>query len=346
MNDDRLSIHDYRSYDGRFTCPLWFNWHGIVNKHCGEVSLSDDGMVVSHNCFRSGGAYQVASHLLPHIDGIDDSGYEITSGRVVSQLVEQRILGVDIPTIPEYVVEDLEGLRSLPVDIRAIRLLRFFAEQTPMVGREVVIDSNDKLLYAAYAWSESCHEEELRFLVDYLQSERLVVAEFYGGRFDVTVTVDGFLRLKEDSVSPKASQVFVAMWFDPSMSDVYEQGIRVGVRGAGYRPLRIDRKTDVNKIDDEIITEIRRSRCLVADMTHGDDGVRGGVYYEAGFAHGLALPVIYSCRLDQVDRLHFDTRQYYHIIWSDPTQLASALTTRLGALIGSGPRDVSDGDLP
>ena len=55
-----------------------------------------------------------------------------------------------------------------------------------------------------------------------------------------------------------------------------------------------------NSIDDEIIAEIRRSWFVVADFTCGTvphEGKevaipRGGVYYEAGFAQGLNVPLI------------------------------------------------------
>ena len=100
--------------------------------------------------------------------------------------------------------------------------------------------------------------------------------------------------------------------------------------------LRIDRKPDVDKIDDEIIAEIRRSRFLVADFTHGDKGARGGVYYEAGFAYGLGKPVIYTCRADMVDYLHFDTRQYAHILWETPEELREGLKNKIVARIGEG----------
>ena len=88
---------------------------------------------------------------------------------------------------------------------------------------------------------------------------------------------------------------------DPLFNDVYEKAIEPGVRDAGYEALRIDRKEHNNKIDDEIIAEIRRSRFVIADFTHGDQGVRGGVYYEAGFARGLGLEVISTCRQDLLD---------------------------------------------
>jgi hypothetical protein len=42
---------------------------------------------------------------------------------------------------------------------------------------------------------------------------------------------------------------------------------------------------------------------LVADFT----GQRGGVYWEAGFAQGLGIPVIRTCKSDELWKLHFDT---------------------------------------
>ena len=127
------------------------------------------------------------------------------------------------------------------------------------------------------------------------------------------------------------------MWFDDSMNEAFDKGIQPAIEDAGYRALRIDLKPDVDKIDDEIIAEIRRSRFLVADFTHGEKGARGGVYFEAGFAFGLGKPVIYTCRADMVDDLHFDTRQYAHIIWNTPEELREGLNNRIGARIGESP---------
>ncbi|HUN96136.1 MAG TPA: hypothetical protein VMU69_07850 [Bradyrhizobium sp.] len=105
--------------------------------------------------------------------------------------------------------------------------------------------------------------------------------------------------------------------------------------------MRIDKKEHGNKIDDEIIAEIRRSRFIVADFTCALIGkskfreavARGGVYYEAGFAQGLGIPVIWTCRADCIDYVHFDTRQYPHIVWSETTELRSKLTNRIRAII-------------
>ena len=151
------------------------------------------------------------------------------------------------------------------------------------------------------------------------------------------VTIDGYSHIEDLETNVNSSQAFVAMWFDNSMSDCFEKAIEPAIRQAGYEPMRIDQKEYINKIDDEIIAEIRRSRFLVADFTQGPDGARGGVYYEAGFAHGLGIPVIFTCRKDAVATLHFDTNHYNHIVWTTPEELRESLRNRILAAIGEGP---------
>ena len=127
------------------------------------------------------------------------------------------------------------------------------------------------------------------------------------------------------------------MWFHESTDPAYSQSIAPAIRSAGYRPLRIDQKEHLNKIEDEIVAEIRRSRFIVADFTQGDDGARGGVYYEAGFAKGLGLPVILTCRAESFHRVHFDTNHYNHIVWDSHEDLRARLKNRILAVVGEGP---------
>jgi len=147
--------------------------------------------------------------------------------------------------------------------------------------------------------------------------------------------VPGYQHVAEQTTKKDLSQCFVAMWFDLSMNSAYEEDIKKAVEECGYTPLRIDQKQHLNKIDDEIIAEIRRSRFVVADFTHdAEKGVRGGVYFEAGFAYGLGLPVLYTCREDLKEKLHFDTRQYPHILWKTPEDLYAELRDRIRARVG------------
>ena len=108
-----------------------------------------------------------------------------------------------------------------------------------------------------------------------------------------------------------SSQAFVAMWFNPSMDSAWNYGIKPALESAAYMPYRVDNDlSDLGRIDAKIEVEIKRSRFLVADVTGG----RQGVYYEAGYAMGLGLPVIWSVRSDRKDDMHFDTQQYNVVV--------------------------------
>lgn len=168
----------------------------------------------------------------------------------------------------------------------------------------------------ALAFSESTADDELKFLCDelvekkWIRPTRAPANPFYC----VKVTGRGYQAVRNPGL-PVSDQGFVAMWLDESMDAVYENGLRPAIEDAGYKAFRIDREPKVDKIDKAILEEIRQSRFVLADFTHGDNGVRGSVYFEVGFARGLRIEVISTCREDQVDSLHFDTRQYYHIAW-------------------------------
>lgn len=157
------------------------------------------------------------------------------------------------------------------------------------------------------------------------------------------ITREGYLRLTElQKRNIDSSQVFVAMWFGAKdhrqeMDEAFEQGLQIGISRAGYRPLRVDKGEYNGKIDDEIIRQIRRSRFVVADFT----GHAAGVYYEAGFAEGFGLPIIQTCREDNVSGLHFDNRQVNTITWSSASDLADKLHKRIEGTIGKGPLQAS-----
>ncbi len=121
------------------------------------------------------------------------------------------------------------------------------------------------------------------------------------------------------------------MWFDSSLDKAWETGFEKSCRVSGYDAQRMDLVEHNQKICDAIIAEIRRSRFVVADFTRH----RGGVYFEAGYALGLGIPVIWTCRKDDLENTHFDTRQYNHIAWENEEDLFVRLKNRIEATIPS-----------
>ncbi len=54
---------------------------------------------------------------------------------------------------------------------------------------------------------------------------------------------------------------------------------------------------------------------------------------EAGYALGLGMPVVWCVREDELDDVHFDTRQFNHIVWRDPSELRQRLAERVAGVI-------------
>lgn len=180
-------------------------------------------------------------------------------------------------------------------------------------------------------WNQSI--EETQFMLTEVLFSELNLLNRSKNKFQVSPKGLLFLEGRRESIS---STGFCAMWFSDEVLPLWKQVIEPAIRDAGYEPIRIDSKQHNGKIDDEIMASIRSARFVVSDFT----GNRGGVYYEAGFAHGLGLPVIFMCRENDLKEIHFDVRQYNCILWT-PEKLEEAqsqLKNRILATLGQGPK--------
>ena len=149
------------------------------------------------------------------------------------------------------------------------------------------------------------------------------------------LTRSGWERFEQlEAERPKSTTAFVAMWFDPRMEPAYDDGSARATR-TRYDPIGWTANLH-RQIDDSIIASIRKSVLLVADFTD----MRRGVFFEAGFGLGLGIPVVWTCRQDDLAKAseHFDTRQYNHLAWTDPADLKVKLRTRIEAAVISRPR--------
>ena len=236
----------------------------------------------------------------------------------------------NIPMITSDVLKQVMA-RPLPgVVERAERMLLEAYKGQGTLGERFNIN-DPRFLGASY----SVHMKEVAFLLKLLKERGMMEGVVMGGGTEILPS--GYIHIDELTRKPStASQGFVAMWFDPEMNKAYSDGFQPGILAAGYNPTRVDQVEHANKIDDEIIAQIKVSRFVVADFTEH----RGGVYFEAGFAQGLGLPVIWTCHKDHMDGLHFDIRQFNCIDWETPAELADRLQKRIEAVIGVGPKKV------
>ena len=279
---------------------------------------------------RAGGVYVINKQAEGELLKISPE----VKARLTTILVDKRKMSEMPPHVTLELLDQAKVKEPLPPYERAGRLLGDLVARPHKVGepRPNVIVFNDGTL----AVTESTDFSEVQYFLKYLKEMEWV--RIYDND-QIEITVAGYAKVQQQSTNIDSSQAFVAMWLggDEGVEEAYEKGMKPAIQDAGYRELRIDKDPKVQKIDDAIIAEIRRSRFMVADFTHGDDGIRGSVYYEAGFAQGLGIHVLYSCRKDQINDLPFDTRQYYHIAWEKPEELRTELRNRILAIVGEGP---------
>lgn len=306
-----------------------------------EAQLLDQGSgLYKMDSSRAGGEYIISSTASARV-GSRNSTFK---RMLTTWLCEQRRAGVSAPNIDESVLEYIKSRQKKPISARLTSGLLFLDREIARLGSYVLLGLEDKTktrrTFRCMAETECDSAEELVSLFMLLRSTGYIETDG-GADFesaDIRPTAAGWSEIEKRRY-PKtdSAQAFVAMWFDPKVDAAYADGIQPAIEQSGFKALRVDKKHHNNKIDDEIVAEIRRSRFVVADFTCEPEKARGGVYYEAGFAHGLGIPVIWTCRDDVMKYVHFDTRQYAHIVWKTPAELFEQLKNRIGATIGDGP---------
>ena len=327
-------------------CLIW-------NTDAIEIRNLSEKQAVFVNSPRAGGKYSISAKAKNMVKKLDDK----KKACLTSWLVKQRWSGVKCPMIDDKTIRNEEYGKALSYSDRMDKLLEHIkrkADKKP--GKPVRIITWRGRTEAAPYYQEALAASELTerdefisllhemhgkgWLKDTISGEEDQFKPFLKGG-SVYITAEGHKRLEGlKQTAQNSSKAFVAMWFDESTSQAWQQGIKPAVRDSGYEPFRVDEAEDVGRIDDRIIAEIRRSKFIVADLTHGAEGARGGVYYEAGFAHGLGKLVIFTCRKDLIEKVHFDIRQYNNILWEKPEDLRERLANRISALFGDGPAKI------
>ena len=296
-------------------------------------------------CRRAGSfSYQAFNPLKALTAKLDED----TKLRLCGEIAHQNLVYQIVPQLNENL---MDRVKSQPMPLMPKRLdlaLTWLVLHSPKINDYPLGDEESVWSFLAFSHCQGEPMPELTSgeangILRALCQEGLVeyFPENTRASHRLVVTHKGYARYEElQRKSVDSSQAFVAMWFEEEMKEVYNKAIAPAIEEAGYKPVRIDHVPHNRKIDDEIIAQIRQSRFVVADFTaEKPKEPRGGVYYEAGFAYGFGREVIFTCRRNFVDELHFDTRQYNHILWDNDNLLdfREQLRNRIEATIGRGP---------
>jgi nucleoside 2-deoxyribosyltransferase len=237
---------------------------------------------------------------------------------------------IDKLTLDKYTVISKDNfLSNFPKNIIEIqsRALMLLQKQYPKYGQDM-----EQISQFDFFAEDN---DDLIFIMESMVQKNwldIKISKAVGGQFNISspsiIAEDGWMEIERNLDKNYSKQVFVAMWFDSTMDNAYV-AIEKAIAECGLNILRIDRKEHNNEISGEILFEIKKSRIIIADVT----GQRNGVYFEAGFAMGHQKTVIWSCRENDLKNIHFDTRQYNHVLWKDENDLYSKMKNRLLATL-------------
>lgn len=292
-----------------------------------QASVSVPHTMTEHITCPSCGTYSITStaSAVWEASGVQEKQKAYASSWI-SEHPKVQITGDDIALLKE--------VEPPNVGERADKLLLALNKRFSRTGQSFSIGTlpNDYQFLAA-SWSIDFNE--LNYLIQIYLRDGLEYLSPTSIRSEVVISAKGYQHIEELSKSKINSNIgFCAMWFDESVKSVWTEAIEPAITNAGYVAKRIDTHQHNNRIDDEIIAMIRKSKFVVADFT----GQRGGVYFEAGLALGLGLQVVWTCKHEDLGKVHFDNRQYSFVTWEEGKldEFKVRLQNRIEATIGVG----------
>lgn len=270
--------------------------------------LSDSFTVLCELC----GSYVISGQLATIISLEEPDGLRPYLICHLRQANEPTILGTDWRALAEP-----HSRTTVPQKFE--RLMKHVASKSRDIGTRVELGLLDYPLFDLVEF------DGLSALVEY----GLLSVEKGMDGHDVRLTVKGWDYVGLADKSGRPGTVFVAMSYHSDLDAAYRDGIEAAIRDCGLEPRRVDKIHHEENVNDRMLAEIRGCQVFVGDFTQQ----RAGVYFEAGFALALGKTVVWTCHKDDLENLHFDTRQYPHIAWTDPADLRQQLVDRLRALI-------------
>ena len=288
-----------------------YDWLSVNCPNCGEFVITDDAQfdakaqIGNDEALRAKGSHYVRKRL--------ESGEQV---RIYSNDI-QAIIDAELPSIIE----------------QANNLLRHFATITKEPGKTLQIANAEEWIGVTGAITK----DGVDALLLYLINENYLIIPTRNQPSIFSMTVRGWVHYEQIQKQAKDSTIaFMAMQFrDDELDKIVDEVFRDAVEQTGFRLQKLTDDQKAGLIDDQIRVQIRRSRFLIADLTHANNGA----YWEAGFAEGIGIPVIYTCKQavfdDEEKKPHFDTNHHLIVMWGPdkPEEAAKKLKATIRATL-------------
>ncbi|GAA3412095.1 hypothetical protein ACFFNY_10510 [Paenibacillus hodogayensis] len=237
---------------------------------------------------------------------------------IVSAYIRE-LVDCEEPVILSF--EDLEAIRNSPripvtIEAKSEKLLLYFHRHVKGPNETVVIRQLGEHFNLTY----SPNLQEFVHIIEKLRDERLL--ERTGTAFKLTENGWREADAKAGGKLLKPCAVIVS-----DLEEVraeWSMTIFPKLQQCGYFPRMIEHSR-FNKVGDSAFQTIAESKLLIADLS----GDCADIYFAAGYALGLEVPVLCSVKRSDAERLVIQSNQMRPIVWEQAEELADKLQQRL-----------------
>lgn len=215
-------------------------------------------------------------------------------------------------------------------------MILFFGRHSQFLGKK--LDLNLDLTCQLNAWVAIINNENLLTLIQELEDLEYIKALIHSENLiNVKLSLKGWHYFKSlQERNPKSKQIFMAMEFNEEAENFVNTHLKPLTKEMGFE-LKLLKEiiNEKSLIDDKLRVEIKKSRLLICDLTHGNQGA----YWEAGYAEGLGIHVLYICHKKVLNsrskkkRPHFDVNHQEIFLWEDNESSITDFKEKLKAKI-------------
>ncbi len=297
------------------TCPI-----------CNTQSKTylQEGSLYHVECPKCGHYYIDTKTSLEIKSFLDKQDYYKLSSWIKEQNIENY--SNKIPLIDEDRFQKILKMKNKRIIEKFDRMILYLSKykQNSTINKEIIVR----------CWMKDKNEFEILYKKaiskGYIESDEKIVKSHKMPLF-TNFTYDGLEYLESIELDPNKhlDGIFVAYNFTDEMHKIFETNVKDVIEELGFKYVKVDQNTTKHdeKITDEIISKLKSARTIIADFTNNSTNV----YFEAGYAMGLKIPVVWTCK--DGHQFSFDTAQFPHIIWKDGKDLGRKVKERLEAIL-------------
>lgn len=218
-------------------------------------------------------------------------------------------------------VDDLDAILNSPripvtIEEKGGRLLQYLFRHSEGPGKSVIIHP----LSRNYNLTYSPNLQELVYIIEKLREEQSISRE----GADFKLSEKGWSEAAARAGGRKLKSCFVLLSDEEDWCAQWSESVLPKIEQCGYLPCLFNHSGAENR-DSHSIQQISGSKLIIADLTNHSPGV----YFAAGYALGMNIPVIWTVKRSHADKLFVQSHHIRPFVWDTAEDLAAMLQQRL-----------------